>query len=388
MESFLRKLYLYKFIDAFTLIFPVFTLLFQKAGLNTVQIALLILVWSITQLISEIPGGILADKYSRKKVLAIANICRAICFCFWLGGGFWWFALGFIFWGIKNGLAGGTFEALVFDELKAMGKEHLYEKINGTSEGWRFAGVALSAILGGFVAQYSFFWALVLSIVSAVIAATMVLSVKSVKQYEERENNSYLHLLKGAFRHLKTNIPLLLTVIIICFIFATYSATDEFWALIYNKFGLSVGIIGTLIAGGYGLTSLAGYTAHYFKSTRFKNIEYLFIIASGVLLFTVGIGKQLIFIPLVFVAIYLLQIANIKIEARLQHQIASNQRATIFSIKSFFYELVYMFFVFILGFLADKIGVITVLAISGSVIVLGTLAFGYIENLLEKSHPL
>src|SRR5476651_2417983 len=171
MKQFLNRLYLYKFIDSFTLIFPIFTLLFQRAGLNVTQIATLILIWSISQLICEVPTGLLADKYSRKNILVIANVLRALCFVVWLGNSYWFFALGFVLWGVKNALAGGTLEAFVYDELKALGREHEYEKINGKSEGSRFLGVATSALAGGIVAQFSFPLALIISIIFSIIAA-------------------------------------------------------------------------------------------------------------------------------------------------------------------------------------------------------------------------
>ena len=70
MDNFLKKIYLYSFLNGFNLIFPIFTLLFSKHGLNTVEISLLIAIWSVTTIVFEVPAGVLADKYSRRNLLA------------------------------------------------------------------------------------------------------------------------------------------------------------------------------------------------------------------------------------------------------------------------------------------------------------------------------
>ena len=79
---------------------------------------------------------------------------------------------------------------------------------------------------------------------------------------------------------------------------------------------------------------------------------------------------MVIFFPLAFVAIYLFQIASIKLEAQMQHNISSEQRATISSIKSLFFELIYMSLVLLFGFIGNRLGVISILSFAGIIILL------------------
>ena len=328
----------------------------------------------------------MADKYPRRTLLLIANIARALCFVFWLNGTFLFFALGFIFWGIKNALTGGTFEALIYDELKNLNQQQLYEKVNGKIEGSRFLGVALSAALGGFVAQYSFPLTLMISTCTSLIAGIMILTIKPVKKTQDVEKENQFQIFKKAIIQTRTNIPLLLTIVFICLVFATYGANDEFWALIYQKFGLPIDIIGILIAIGYALFSFAGYTAHLFDKQKIKNIENILLLTCGCSLIIAAIIKNIFAVPLIFLALYCIQVANVKIEAKLQHQIASNQRATIFSIKSFLFELVYMFFVFLFGVIGDHSGIISILIISGGLIGVSTISFWALLKYSKFNH--
>lgn len=48
--------------------------------------------------------------------------------------GFWGFLIGLVRWGVKTALVSGTFEALLFDELKAQGREHLYARAIGGAQ--------------------------------------------------------------------------------------------------------------------------------------------------------------------------------------------------------------------------------------------------------------
>src|SRR5690349_19752519 len=127
MQSFVRKISIYRFLDSFNPILVIFTLLFSHNVLSTFQISLILVIWSVTQLILEIPTGILADKFSRKNILIVASINRIFGYGLWLiGGSFWIYTLGAMMWSIKNALMSGTLESFVYDELKTYGKEEEY----------------------------------------------------------------------------------------------------------------------------------------------------------------------------------------------------------------------------------------------------------------------
>src|SRR5688572_30134248 len=101
MKSFLWKIYISRFLDAANLIGVIFVLFFSYWGLNPFEISLLIAIWSVTTILTEVPFGVLADTYSRKNLLIVGLILKAVGFGFWMMGGFLNYAIGFIFWGMK-----------------------------------------------------------------------------------------------------------------------------------------------------------------------------------------------------------------------------------------------------------------------------------------------
>lgn len=208
MQSFLIKIYIYRFLDAFKLIGVIFALFFSQSGLNPFQISLLLSIWSITTILTEVPMGVLADKYYRRNLLIIGLILLAIGFCFWLKGGFINFAIGFVFWGLKNTLTSGTLEAFVYDELVAFGKEDQYERVSGKMGSAFSSGLMLSAIFGGLMAEISFLWVLVASIATTLLAGVALLTIRQVKAIQSTGETKYFQVVKEALSQIRGNATL------------------------------------------------------------------------------------------------------------------------------------------------------------------------------------
>ncbi len=357
------------------LIGVIFVLLFAHNGMNPFQISVLISIWSITQLLLEVPLGTVADKYPSRNLLIIALLAHALGFVLWLKGGFIFYALGFILWGFKNALVSGTQEAFVYDELKAYGKESLYEKVNGKLESAFWVGVTVSAIVGGLVASIHYTWVLIFSIVTTLCAIFTLLTIKSVKPTRSTGETKYVEVLKEAIGEIKTNATLLGIIVFFCVIFATYGAADEYWALIYQALGLPVAVVGIFVAIGYGFFTLAGWTLLFFDNDRIRGKEHFLLLSSAVIFIVAGILKSYISIPLIFLAMYIFKIAHLKFDAKFQYAITSDQRATISSLKSFIYEFVYMGFVLMFGFTSLKLGILSVVYILGMLLVVWLAVF-------------
>lgn len=378
MKSFLWKIYISRFLDAANLIGVIFALYFSYKGLNPFEISILIAVWSLTTILTEVPFGVLADTFSRRILLIIGLVLKAIGFGFWMMGGFFNYAIGFIFWGMKNTLTSGTLESLVYDELAHYNKKELYEEVSGKMGAYFSLGLVFSAVVGGFVAQISFDWVLIASIVSALLAAVILSTLKSVKPVESTGEVKFYQTIKDAILEIKRNPTLLYVIAFICIIFSAFGATDEYWALIYEDFGLNPTTIGILVALVYGLGSIAGYTVKYFNKSS-KSLGYVLIILGALFFLLLGVINTVYLLPLAFIAIYLFQIASIKLEAQMQHNIASEQRATISSLKSLSFELIYMAFVLSFGFVGTKLGVISILPFTAIIILVGILFFYLIK---------
>lgn len=378
MQSFLWKVSLYKFLDAFKLIGAIFTLLFAQNGLNVFQISILIAIWSATQLVLEVPMGVVADKYPRRNVLIAATLLLAIGFALWLQGGFIFYAIGMVLWGVRNALTSGTVEAFVYDELKSYNKELEYGKVNGRLEGAMQLGFMFSAILGGLIAQYNFNLVLLLTIITSILAVIVLFTLKAVKPVRSTGEIKYFTILMAAIKEIRSNIGILFIIIFISLTFGVSGAADEYWPLIFNNLGVNTAFVGFLMALEFGVFALSGYSFSYIDSKiKFKNWNLPLIVISGLLFIIFGWVNSLILLPLVFISSYLLKLSLVKFDTELQHKIGSDQRATVLSIKSLTFEIIYLLSLLFFGYSSNKLGVNSVIYIWGGMLILFSLIFGF-----------
>lgn len=72
---------------------------------------------------------------------------------------------------------------------------------------------------------------------------------------------------------------------------------------------------------------------------------------------------------------YIFKVAHLKFDAKFQHAIKSDKRATISSLKSLVFEIVYMGFVLTFGFTSERLGVTSVMYLLGILLVIWILTF-------------
>ncbi|SFL76611.1 MFS transporter [Geodermatophilus ruber] len=112
--------------------YPLYALLFLDTGLDAAEVSALFAVWSIAGLLTEVPAGVLADRWSRRGAVVLAGVLQAAGFALWTAApGTVAFAVGFAVWGVAGALASGAVEALVYDGLAALGARDSYARVNG-----------------------------------------------------------------------------------------------------------------------------------------------------------------------------------------------------------------------------------------------------------------
>ena len=335
MTSFLARVYVFKFFDAFIVIFPLYAVMFVDAGLTPVEIAVALTTWSAVAFVVEVPAGVIADRFPRKWVLALAQFARAAGFVvWWIYPHFWGFLIGLMLWGVKSGFTSGTFEALLYDELKAQDRAGDYPRIIGRARAAQSIAVLLASLGAAATTHYGYGLALALSLASITVAIIAAAALPPVPKASDVEDRSYLtHLRDGLSEGIRH--PAILGIVAFsALVLALGQALGEFWPVFGAKAGLGRPAIALFVAAQSALEVVANTQAHRVFGFA-RRWFYIALIGAGLVL----AAAAAVFSPWSMILLVLysgaMKVVDTVFEGRLQQAIGSANRATVGSLKGF-----------------------------------------------------
>lgn len=128
IEKQIRKLYASSVLGNLSLT-GAWVAILAAMGYNLVDIGIAETVFHITSLIFEIPSGVLADVFGRKKMLIVSSIMRMIGnIIMILSDNLFTVCLSIAFHALSYNFSSGTGDALAYDSLKAANAESRFER--------------------------------------------------------------------------------------------------------------------------------------------------------------------------------------------------------------------------------------------------------------------
>jgi predicted MFS family arabinose efflux permease len=312
--------------------YPLYALLFLDTGLSDAQISLLFGVWSVTAFVTEVPAGALADRWSRRGVLVVGGVLEAVAFVVWTAApSFLAFFAGFVIWGVAGALWSGAAEALVYDELAAVGAADSFARVNGAMTAAELLvqiPTAVAASLLFAVGGYALVgW---VSVGCCLAAAALALRFPEAARADDGEE--LLSMLRAGVRE-AVRTPGLRVVVLAVALVGGLDAVEEYFPVLAGDWGIRTAAVPYAVLA----VSLAGAVGAWLggRAGRLPSRTLLgALVASGLLLLVAAAWARPAAIAAValFYGLYLgvLVIA----EARLQDRIAGPRRATITSVAS------------------------------------------------------
>ena len=133
---------------AFGFATPILTLFFLDKGLNLTQFMVLMGVLNVTITLCEIPTGVVADRVGRKISISVGLSLWFAAFLLMLVTRVYPVLLiAFALWGIAETFVSGADTALLYDSLKAEGREKEAQRIMGTNGAIMQASLVVGSLL-------------------------------------------------------------------------------------------------------------------------------------------------------------------------------------------------------------------------------------------------
>ncbi len=140
----------FRFFDAF------FILFFLDKGLLYAEIGILYAVREIVINVFEVPSGLIADTYGRKKSLIGSLLLYIFSFAvFYSAHDFWLFMIAFILYGIGDAFRSGTHKGMIMDYLELKHWQNQNINYYGHTRSWSQFGSAISSLVAGLIVFYS-----------------------------------------------------------------------------------------------------------------------------------------------------------------------------------------------------------------------------------------
>lgn len=385
-----KLLYIYKFMGQCLPIYAFYTILFIERGMSVTDIAVLIALWSVFTIIFEVPSGVLADRWNRRNMLAIAAVLQGLCFIIWFfSHTFLMFAIGFAFWAIAGAFTSGTEEGLLYDNLKSDGCEESFTKVYGKAQFYANVGTIVGIISAGVIASF-------ISIETIALISAAICFINGLFALQMREKNYYSEQLNeastGAFEtfkeagiFIKGSRVALVSILFLVLIASLGSYLDEFDALIMNDFQLSNIWVSVILTVRFVFIALGDVFAPIVQK-KISSIKQIFLLNGLAFIFLVvfAILWSPYAIILFGLAFMVMAITGILLVNVLQKEIKAEGRATIMSLYGIGQNVAMICFSLVYALLAELFTLQQVYIVVSIYGIVGGLSFYLFSKIMKK----
>lgn len=325
-------------------------------GFSLLQIGFAETVFHITSLTFEIPSGMLADIYGRKKMLLVSNFMNLVAALVMVASkGLAGVCLSISFYAMGYNFASGSGDALAYDSMKKAGREAGYEKyISNQMVIYRIT-TGVSTLCAGIALMIGYRWAYLLTAFSALAVLLLTTCLYELETPEMQKHRfakgegqkvtaailqKLVHHFADSIGFLGRNKKATCLMFLNSFVGAVDILLLFFLQSKLRTAGISDGILGVALL----VMELGGIVGARLivKAPRIR-YGFLFILCSLGVLSGVWLEHTQVLVWMVaggFIATMSDDAIQIRTDARLQEMFPSGQRATLISIESFTFSVI------------------------------------------------
>lgn len=380
MKKNIILIYIHTFLSTFILYYICDTLFYIERGLTSSQYISFVGISFFTKLLFEIPFGIIADKYNKKKLLLTSNLLFIIStMIFIFAHNYITFVIAIVTNAINNSLSSGITNSILYENLD--NKEKFNKTLFYNSFFYNISYM-LAMIIGGYIGQtFGLIYTYYITIIPFIIDFIILLMLKIKNNINRSNMESNISILKNGLKEIINNSYLLKLILTSSILFSGIKLVEESHPEYSNNIGISVFIIGIYTALILVFCIIGSYIGSKLKKDKYKLILNINPIISGFCIFLVGKLNSyfgIIFILLIY--IFSESFDNI-MKSELHKNISSKSRVTVESINQFVLSIFGIIFSILMTILLKFVNINTMYMLIGFIII----SYG-IVNIIVNNH--
>jgi len=329
-----------------------------ERGLELKYILLMDLPFWFAVAALEAPFGALADRVGHSRVLALGAAVYALTILgFGLTTNYWMLFADYMLWAVAQACRSGADQAIVFDSLKAAGREDRFARIAGRGFALTMTGGLAGIVLGGFAAAT---WGMTFTVqVSAVTPlVAMAAALLMVDPRLTHARRPYLEQVRSGFGYAWSHPPVRATMLLLTGLlmvtFAPVVLVQPFLIVhevptgLFGVFQAPVRLVGLAAAlAAWRVTARAG-------RDRVVGAACLSVVAAfaGLALWDSVAAFSLFAVPAAVQGLI-----RPTLDAYINEHTPGDRRATVLSVVSLAFSVQVGFLEATLGFITDDIGI-------------------------------
>ena len=352
------KLYTLTTVGYFRIAGASWVALLALRGFSMFEIGMLESIFHIVSSWFEIPSGVVADVFGRKKTMVLASLVSFVSGLFMiLSNNFWSVAFAIGFSALSYNLESGTREALAYDSLKFAGQEEKYNKFASTEMMLYRITSSTATLCAGFALWLGYRKAYAFDIVFSLIAIGIACSLNEVsvsndENTDNKENNNpnanknakivnrFKNVITESWHFMIINKKARSIMVINALIGAVSTLVLFFLQAKLPLAGLNDALLGpALFVMGLG-AAFGAKAAGFFPKWKYK--KYIIISSIGVIFAFAMVFTELPYVMVLggFAGSFIDDFIEVRTDIILNEMIPSEQRATLISVNSFMFSIV------------------------------------------------
>jgi len=367
---------------------PILMLFFQDLGFTVEESFQLKAIYSIAIVIFEIPSGYAADVLGRRRTLIIGSILGTLGFAIYsFTSGFYAFLAAELILGVGQSFISGADSALLYDSLKADGREKDYLKYEGRNFSVGNFSEAIAGFMGGALAEISlrtpFFFQTGIAFI-AVPAAFMLVEPQLYTRTQKATWGDIFRVVKYA---MVENKSLRYNIIYSSIIGSATLTMAWVYPLYLKEIGfreIHIGSASTVLNLVVGMTTLFAYKIE--QKLRPKSTVWgTTLVITGAFI-AAGFIHSLYVLPVLLVFYFSRGIATPVLKDYINRITSSDIRATVLSIRSLIIRANFSILAPLFGYMTDRLTLSQAFIIIGIIflVLTGSSIFLFLRS-LEKN---